>query len=36
MENYIEQFTDCLAEEEPYLYQLGLIDGEVLKFSITL
>ena len=33
VENYIEQFTDWLAEEEPYLYQQGFMDGvRVLNF----
>lgn len=27
VENYIERFTDWLAEEEPYLYQQGFWDG---------
>lgn len=27
VEDYIERFTDWLAEEEPYLYQQGFLDG---------
>jgi len=27
IENYIEQFTDWLAKEEPFLYQQGFLDG---------
>jgi len=27
IDGYINQFTDWLAEEEPYLYQQGFLDG---------
>lgn len=37
VEHYIERFTDWLAEEEPYLYQQGFLDGvKVLNFLRTL
>jgi ribonucleotide reductase alpha subunit len=27
IQEYIERFSDCLATEEPYLYQQGFMDG---------
>ena len=35
--SYMEQFIDWLAEEEPYLYQQGFMDGiRVLNYLRTL
>lgn len=34
---YIERFSDCLALEEPFLYQQGFMDGvRVMNFLKTL
>jgi len=37
VQNYMERFTNWLAEEEPYLYQQGFMDGvRVLNYLRTL
>ncbi len=37
IQDYIERFSDCLALEEPYLYQQGFMDGvRVFNFLKTL
>lgn len=33
VQNYIDQFSDYLALEEPYLYQQGFLDGiKIMRF----
>lgn len=37
VQNYMERFTDWLAEEEPYLCQQGFMDGiKLLNYLSTL
>lgn len=37
IQEHIERFSDCLASEEPYLYQQGFMDGvKILNFLRTL